>query len=102
MNLRYVAITTLMNRFKVYNGKDTLNVLLTSERLFLDLKDWMNHGGREQIILRKWDDSLCTDREFRAFVQNNELKAVCQDERFALFHDIIENKDYLVILFHFF
>ena len=93
MNLRYVAITTLMNRFKVYNGKDTLNVLLTSERLFFDLKDWMNHGGREQIILRKWNDSLCTDREFRAFVQNNELKAICQDERFALFPNVIENKN---------
>ena len=92
-NLEYVAITTLMNRFKVYNGKDCLNVLLTSERLFLDMKDWMLHGGREQIILRKWDDSLCTDREFRAFVQNNELKAICQDERFALFPNVIENKN---------
>ena len=92
-NLKYVAMTTLMNRFKVYNGKDCLNVLLTSERLFLDMKDWMQHGGREQIILRKWDDSLCTDREFRAFVQNNELKAICQDERFALFPNVIENKN---------
>jgi len=35
INLKYVSITTLMNRFKVYNGKDVLNVLLTSERLFL-------------------------------------------------------------------
>ena len=59
-----------MNRFKVNNGKDVLNVLLTSERLFLDLKDWLNHGGREQMILRKWDDSLCSDREFRAFGKN--------------------------------
>ena len=92
-NLKYVAMTTLMNRFKVYNGKDCLNVLLTSERLFLDMKDWMLHGGREQIILRKWDDSLCTDREFRAFVQNNELKAICQDERFALFPNVIEKKN---------
>ena len=92
MNLRYVAITTLMNRFKVYNGKDVLNVLLTSERLFIDLKDWLTHGGREQIILRKWEDSLSTEREFRAFVQNNELKAICQDERYALFQDVIDNK----------
>ena len=82
-----------MNRFKVNNGKDVLNVLLTSERLFLDLKDWLNHGGREQMILRKWDDSLCSDREFRAFIQNNELKAICQDERFALFKNMVENKD---------
>ena len=93
VNTKYVAITTLMNRFKVNNGKDVLNVLLTSERLFLDLKDWLNHGGREQMILRKWDDSLCSDKEFRAFIQNNELKAICQDERFALFQDLIDNKD---------
>ena len=92
INTKYVSITTLMNRFKVNCGKDVLNVLLTSERLYLDLKDWLSHGGREQIILRQWDDSLCTDKEFRAFIQNNELKAICQDERFALFQDLIDNK----------
>ena len=91
-NTKYVAIATLMNRFKVNNGKDVLNILLTSERLFLDLKDWMNHGGREQMILRQWEDTLCPDKEFRGFVQNNELKAICQDERFALFQDLVDNK----------
>ena len=93
INTKYVAITTLMNRFKVKSGKDVLNVLLTSERLFLDLKDWLNHGGREQMILRVWDDNLCSNREFRAFIQNNELKAICQDERFACFKNMVENKD---------
>ena len=93
INTKYVAITTLMNRFKVNSGKDVLNVLLTSERLFLDLKDWLNHGGREQMILRVWDDSLCSNREFRAFIQNNELKAICQDERYACFKNMVENKD---------
>ena len=93
LNMQYVSITTLMNRFKVYNGKDVLNVLLTSERLFFDLKDWLMHGGREQIVLRKWDDSLCTDKEFRGFIQNNELKAICQDERYGLFQETIDNKD---------
>ena len=93
VNTKYVAICTLMNRFKVNSGKDVLNVLLTSERLFLDLKDWLNHGGKEQMILRVWDDNLCSDREFRAFIQNNELKAICQDERFAMFKNMVENKD---------
>ena len=93
INIRYISIITLMNRFRVNNGKDVLNVFLTSERLFLDLKDWLNHGGREQIILRKWDDSLCTDREFRGFVQNNELKAICQDDRFGLFQETLDNKE---------
>ena len=91
-NTRYIAITTLMNRFKVNSGKDVLNVLLTSQRLFLDMKDWLSHGGKEQIVLRKWEDSLSSEREFRCFVVNNELKAICQDERYAFFPDLVKNK----------
>ena len=91
-NTRYIAITTLMNRFKVNNGKDVLNILLTSQRLFLDMKDWLSHGGKEQIVLRKWDESLSSEREFRCFVVNNELKAICQDERYAFFPDLVKNK----------
>ena len=92
-NTRYLAITTLMNRFKVNSGKDVLNVLLTSQRLFLDMKDWLKHGGKEQIVLRKWEDSLSSEREFRCFVVNNELKAICQDERYAFFPDLVKNKN---------
>ena len=91
-NTRYIAITTLMNRFKVNNGKDVINILLTSQRLFLDMKDWLSHGGKEQIVLRKWDESLSSEREFRCFVVNNELKAICQDERYAFFPDLVKNK----------
>ena len=92
-NTHYLAITTLMNRFKVACGKDVLNVLLTSQRLFLDMKDWLSHGGKEQIVLRKWDESLSSEREFRCFVVNNELKAICQDERYAFFPELVKNKD---------
>ena len=92
-NTRYLAITTLMNRFKVTCGKDVLNILLTSQRLFLDMKDWLSHGGKEQIVLRKWDDSLSSEREFRCFVVNNELKAICQDERYAYFPELVKNKN---------
>ena len=92
-NTRYLAITTLMNRFKVNSGKDVLNVLLTSQRLFLDMKDWLKHGGKEQIVLRKWEDSLSSEREFRCFVVNNELKAICRDERYAFFPDLVKNKN---------
>ena len=92
-NTRYIAITTLMNRFKVNNGKDVLNILLTSTRLYLDMKDWLSHGGKEQIVLRKWEDSLSSEREFRCFVVNNELKAICQDERWAFFPELVKNKN---------
>ena len=93
INTKYISISTLMNRFKVMCGKDVLNVLLTSERLFLDLKDWLNHGGREQIILRQWENTLCSDREFRGFIHNYELRAICQDERFGLFQNLIDNRE---------
>ena len=91
-NIKYISITTLMDKFKVNNGKEVLNALLTSFRLHSDINDWLKHGGREQIILRKWEDNISTDREFRCFVRNNELKAICQDERFALFPELIKNK----------
>ena len=92
-NTRYIAIATLMNRFKVNNGKDVLNILLTSQRLYLDLKDWLSHGGKEQIVLRKWEDSLSTEKKFRCFVVNNELKVICQDERYAFFPELVRNKN---------
>ena len=56
------------------------------------MKDWLSHGGKEQIVLRKWDESLSSEREFRCFVVNNELKAICQDERYAFFPDLVKNK----------
>ena len=92
-NTRYLSIVTLMNRFKVNNGKDVLNVLLTSQRLFLDMKDWLSHGGKEQIVLRKWDENLTSEKEFRCFVKNNELKAICQDERYAFWPELVKNKN---------
>ena len=92
-NTRYIAIATLMNRFKVNNGKDVLNILLTSQRLYLDLKDWLSHGGKEKIVLRKWEDSLSTEKKFRCFVVNNELKVICQDERYAFFPELVRNKN---------
>ena len=92
-NIRYLSIISLRNRFKVNSGKDVLNVLLTSQRLFLDMKDWLSHGGKEQIVLRQWDESLSSEREFRCFVVNNELKAICQDDRYAFFPDLVKKKD---------
>ena len=92
VNMKYISIVAIMDRFKVNNGKDVLNILLTSYRLHFDLNDWLKHGGKEQIVLRKWDDRLSPDKEFRCFVRDNELKAICQDERFALFPDLIKNK----------
>ena len=92
INMKYISALEITDRFKVNNGKDVLNILLTSFRLHTDLIDWLKHGGKEQIVLRKWDDKMSPDKEFRCFVRNNEIKAICQDDRFALFPDLIKNK----------
>ena len=92
INTKYISIVAVNDKFKVNNGKEVLNILLTSTRLHFDLNDWLKHGGKEQIVLRKWDERLSADKEFRCFVRNNEIKAICQDERFALFPDLIKQK----------
>ena len=91
-NLKYTCIP-LYNNMKVTNGKELLSVLLSSERLHHDMKDWIIHGGREQIILRKWDDRLRPQDEFRVFVKNGNICAACQYDRYGKYDELIKNKD---------
>lgn len=91
-NLKYTCIP-LYNNMKVTNGKELLNVLLSSERLHLDMKDWIIHGGREQIVLRKWDDRLRPQDEFRVFIKDGKVRASCQYDRYGKYDELIKNKD---------
>ena len=91
-NLKYTCIP-LYNNMKVTSGKELLSVLLSSERLHHDMKDWIIHGGREQIILRKWDDRLRPQDEFRVFVKNGKICAACQYDRYGKYDELIKNKD---------
>ena len=81
------------NNLKADNSKEALNLLLTSERIHLDLKDWINEGGKEMIALREFGDNLCDDLEFRAFIYNNKLTAITQYDHYIKFEHIIKNKD---------
>ena len=91
-NLKYSCIPQY-NNMKVTNGKELLSVLLTSERLHHDIKDWIIHGGREQIILRKWDNRMRPQDEFRVFVKNGKIRAACQYDRYGKYDELINNKD---------
>ena len=77
----------------VKNEEELMSILLTSERLFLDLKDWLIHGGREQIILREAEPNLTSDKEYRCFIYNNKLCAIGQYDRFGVFNYNILNKE---------
>ena len=91
-NLKYICIPQY-NNMKVKNGKELLSVLLTSERLYLDIKDWVIHGGREQIVLRKWDNRMRPQDEFRVFVKGGKIRAACQYDRYGKYDELIKNKD---------
>lgn len=77
----------------VRNGKECLSLLLSSERVYLDLIDWKRFGGKEQIVLREWNPDLDYDNEYRAFVYNNKLTAITQYDHYGKYDEVIESKE---------
>ena len=79
--------------YKKTTAKEALNLLLTSERIHIDLKDWITEGGKEMLALREFGEKLNDDLEFRGFVYNNKLTALTQYDQYIKFEHIIKNKD---------
>ena len=84
----------------VKNGKEALNLILTSERNHIDINDWINNGGKEQIVLREWNNELSLDNEFRVFVYNNKITAISQYDLYGLFPNLIKEKEKIKKLIH--
>ena len=91
-NLKVNAVSKT-HTLKVNNGKDAMSLLLTSERVHSDMSDWLNNGGKEQIILREFNNNLNYDDEFRAFVYNYKLTAISQYDHYGMYNHIIKEKD---------
>ena len=88
------------NILKVDNAKEALNLLLTSERIHLDLNDWIKEGGKETLALREFCENLSDDLEFRAFIYDNKLTAITQYDHYIKFEHIIKNKEKYQKLMH--
>ena len=84
----------------VRNGKEALNLLLTSERNHIDINDWIENGGKQQIVLREWNNELSLDYEFRVFIYNNRITAISQYDLYGLFPHLIEEKEKIKKLIH--
>ena len=91
-NLRVNAISRT-HTLKVNNGKDAMSLLLTSERVHCDMSDWLNNGGKEQIVLREFNNDLNYDDEFRAFIYNYKLTAISQYDHYGMYNHVIKEKD---------
>ena len=68
-NTRAVAILQTTELLRVRSGPEAMALLLTSERVFSDMLDWLQYGEPEQIVLRAWNNTFDLTTEFRCFVE---------------------------------
>eukprot|EP01097_Dermamoeba_algensis_P006620 TRINITY_DN4127_c0_g1_i1.p1 TRINITY_DN4127_c0_g1~~TRINITY_DN4127_c0_g1_i1.p1 ORF type:complete len:395 (+),score=78.24 TRINITY_DN4127_c0_g1_i1:45-1187(+) len=87
-----------MKLLRVTSGREALSLILSSERVFLDsilALDCQKLEGdvwRTQIVLRKWENRLREDFEFRGFVCNNQLTALSQYNHYCVFPHLLKWK----------
>ncbi len=77
---------------KTYNGKETLHLLLNSERVYMDLTESLSYPNLwdMKLVLRKFVP-LNYGREFRGFVYNKRLTAISQYDS-TLYFPELKNK----------
>lgn len=80
--LRAIARTSWMH---VESGAEAMALLLSSERVYSDMIDWIKYGEPEQICLRSWEDGMSMDFEFRVFVCQGRITAISQYDHYSYF-----------------
>eukprot|EP01126_Amoeba_proteus_P051453 TRINITY_DN6143_c0_g1_i1.p1 TRINITY_DN6143_c0_g1~~TRINITY_DN6143_c0_g1_i1.p1 ORF type:complete len:391 (+),score=58.23 TRINITY_DN6143_c0_g1_i1:81-1175(+) len=91
-NTHFMAFVKF-NWMKVTTAVEVMNLLLTSERVHIDMDDWLRYGEPEQIVLREWEPELLIENEFRAFVFKNKLNAISQYDHYGVFPNLSKIKD---------
>ena len=75
-NTKMIAVTRTAY-MKIQTGQEAMSLLLTSERVFAEMIDWIQFGEPEQICLRIYEDDLSMDYEFRVFYPLTLLYLKC-------------------------
>jgi len=78
---------------KVTNEIETLNLILSSERIYYDLNEVLdcekvNHTWNNHIIVREWNDRLDPSMEFRCFVYQSKLTAISQYNHYCKYYHL--------------
>lgn len=90
-NLRVAAISHTESWLHIHTGAQAMAVLLTSERVFSDLLDWLHYGEPEQVVLREFDSSFDLSTEFRCYIQKGGILAgISQYDTYAR-HDYLQD-----------
>jgi len=77
---------------RVTSGQEAMSLLLTSERVYADMIDWLQWGEPEQVVLRRWEPAMSLEYEFRAFVCNDRLCAISQYDHFGVYPHLVPLK----------
>ncbi|CAB9505654.1 AIG2-like family [Seminavis robusta] len=83
-NLRVAAIAKTESWMKVHSGAHAMSLLLTSERVFSDMIDWLHYGEPEQLVLREFSDAFDLSTEFRCYIQSGILQGISQYDTYAM------------------
>ncbi|KAF0973320.1 hypothetical protein FDP41_008527 [Naegleria fowleri] len=79
----------------VENERQVIDVLTNSERVLQDLARALEFPEvfNMKLILREWYPDITYEYEFRGFVHNFELIALCQYDNTSLVQELIDKKD---------
>lgn len=92
-----------MSSLRVYSGKEAVELLLSSERVFVDVLQALDadaskrpedrHVWDLEICVRQWEDNLREDLEFRGFVLNYELVGLSQYNTYVCHPAVLTNRN---------
>ncbi|KAG2378917.1 hypothetical protein C9374_008065 [Naegleria lovaniensis] len=94
----YIAFLKAMNKsMRVRNGKEALELLSRSQRIYEDLQKNTEFGEElydSKIIIREWIDEVIENPqyEFRCFVHENRLNAISQYFCDVKFQELCDRK----------
>eukprot|EP01080_Neovahlkampfia_damariscottae_P008476 gene8476-298_t len=93
--ISHAIIIATNKMMKVETGKDALELLIKSNRVFQDLSKSISFGEdfyQSKLILREWVDEVVNhpEMEFRCFVHEKQLNAITQYFHDTFFEELFE------------
>eukprot|EP01105_Mastigella_eilhardi_P008669 TRINITY_DN2093_c0_g1_i2.p1 TRINITY_DN2093_c0_g1~~TRINITY_DN2093_c0_g1_i2.p1 ORF type:complete len:405 (+),score=73.90 TRINITY_DN2093_c0_g1_i2:347-1561(+) len=95
------AFFAYRDHLRVSSGKEALNLLLSSERVFSDLLLALDNSQipgdvwSTNICLRKWEPLLREDYEFRTFVHRGVMTAISQYNNYCTYPQLLHQRDFI-------
>jgi hypothetical protein len=105
-NYNLIAYFRLTERYSIRCSTvdDAMNLLLTSERIYVDLIRELRYIEKEKeakfdvkLVLREWVDGINGLMEFRCFVKGNIMTAISQYNHYVIVEDLINEAGLLAI-----